>query len=420
MRAKTEARPGRYNDGAGLYLLVRPDGRKGWILRYRLGSKQRDMGLGSFPEVSLASARQAAAGARERLRAGDDPITARKAERAALVRKVEDADQRAFRVLAERYIAKHEPTWRHRIHRQQWKNTLATYAYPRIGGMDVAAIDRNDVLAVLEPVWTRAPETASRLRGRIETIFDYASAKGLRSAGNPARWRDLRHDLPAARKLKPVENQPALPWRQLPTFVTELRKRRATAARALEFLILTAARTSEVMGATWREIDEEHAIWTVPAKRMKGDKAHRVPLSPAAMTILQEMSPLRRKPDDHVFPGPRPISPLSSMAFLMLISRMQGMGAGEGKEKSPRWVDQDGRPITAHGFRASFRTWAGDATEFPREVIEAALAHTIKDRAEAAYARGDLLDRRRVLMEAWTEHVRAKTAPEVMPLPGGS
>ncbi|WP_035484886.1 tyrosine-type recombinase/integrase [Geminicoccus roseus] len=419
VRARSETKPGRYNDGNGLYLLVRPDGRKGWVLRYRLGTKQRDMGLGSYPEVSLATARQSAAEAREKLRSGEDPITARKVGRAALARQVQDAEQRSFQVLAERYIAKHEATWRNPKHRQQWKNTLATYAYPQIGKQDVAQIDRADVLAILEPIWTKTPETASRLRGRIETILDFAASDGLREATNPARLADLRHALPNVRKLQPVENQPALPWRKLPAFMAELRKRPATAARALEFLILTAARTNEVMGATWHEIDEEHGIWTIPGKRMKSGRQHRVALSSAALAILKQMAPLRKKSDDYVFPGPRPKSPLSSMAFLMLLRRMQGPKTNDkGREHPPVWADQDGRPITAHGFRATFRTWAGDATEFPREVVEAALAHTIKDRAEAAYARGDLLDRRRALMEAWVTYVGPQPSDPLVMVPG--
>src|SRR4051794_13903063 len=193
-KVRTEAKPGRHNDGAGLYLLVRPDGRKGWLLRYRMGERQRDMGLGSYPEVSLAAARETARSAREQLRAGVDPIAARAAERATTARALEDAGERTFKALAERYIARHETSWKNDKHRAQWKATLATYAYPRLGGRDVAAIERADVLDVLEPIWTRTPETASRLRGRIEIVLDYAVAKGWRTAANPARWRELRHD----------------------------------------------------------------------------------------------------------------------------------------------------------------------------------------------------------------------------------
>ena len=286
------------------------------------------------------------------------------------------------------YITRHEATWKSAIHRKQWRSTLATYAYPSIGDTDVAKIDRAAVLGVLEPIWTRAPETASRLRGRIETILDFAAAKGWRDPVNPARWRDLRHDLPAPKKVKPVTNQPALPWQQLPAFMVDLRLREATAARALEFAILTAARTSEVLGAAWREIDLVEQTWTVPARRMKAARPHRVALSPAAVAILEQMKPLATKPDNYVFPGQRGNSPLSGMALLMLLRRMQGIVSDDGDP--PRWADREGRAITAHGFRSTFRDWAGDKTSFAREVVEAALAHVVKDKVEAAYARSDL------------------------------
>jgi integrase len=409
-KVKAESRPGRYNDGAGLYLLVRPDGRKGWVLRYRLAGRQRDMGLGAHPEVGLAAARQAAKEARDRLRAGADPIEARAAERAALARKVADAGERTFRAVAERYVARHEPSWRNDKHRAQWRSTLVSYAYPRLGDRDVAGIDRAAVLEVLEPLWSRAPETASRLRGRIEAVLDHAAARGWRTAPNPARWRDLRHDLPAPGGLKPVAHQPALPWPRLPGFLAELRARPATAARALEFAVLTAARTGEVLGATWREVDLESATWTVPARRTKAARPHRVALSPAALAVLEQMRPLAAGPDSFVFPGQRRGRPLSNMALLVLLRRMQRPAAKAGSGRipdgnaGPRWADAEGRPITPHGFRASFRTWAGNATGFPREVVEAALAHAVKDKVEAAYARGDLLERRRPLMQAWADH----------------
>jgi integrase len=410
-KVKAETRPGRHNDGAGLYLLVRPDGRKGWVYRYRLAGRQRDMGLGAHPEVGLAAARQAAKDARDRLRAGADPIAVRAAERAALARRVADAGERTFKAVAERYVARHEVGWKDAKHRAQWRSTLEAYAYPRLGGRDVAGIDRAAVLEVLEPLWARAPETASRLRGRIEAVLDFAAARGWRTAPNPARWRDLRHDLPAPRKLKPVAHQPALPWPRLPAFLAELRARPATAARALEFAVLTAARTGEVLGATWREVDLESATWTVPARRTKAARPHRVALSPAALAVLERVRPLAAKPDDLVFPGQRRGRPLSNMALLVLLRRMQrptaakaGSGHVTDGGAEPRWTDTEGRPITPHGFRASFRTWAGDATGFPREVVEAALAHAVRDKVEAAYARGDLLERRRALMAAWAEH----------------
>jgi integrase len=367
------------------------------------------MGLGAWPEVTLAEARQRVAEERERLRAGGDPISARKAERRAAAAAEAEGSKRTFQAVAESYIARHEASWRNSKHKQQWRSTLASYAYPRIGAMDVGHVDRAAVLDVLEPIWHRAPETASRLRGRIEIVLDFAASKRWRPAENPARWRDLRHSLPKPRAVKKVVHQPALPWRQMPGFIVELRGRPATAARALEFAILTAARTSEVLGATWREIDLNNGIWTVPAKRMKAFESHRVALSPPAMALLKGMQPLAARGDDYLFPGPSKRSPLSTMALLMLLRRMQRR-RDENQDQPPRWSDSEGRAVTVHGFRSSFRDWAGDASAFPREVIEAALAHRIKDKAEAAYARSDLLERRRPLMAAWAAYLAGEGA----------
>ena len=408
--------PGRHNDGDGLYFLVRPDGRRGWVFRFRFGDRQPDMGLGSYPDVSLAAARELARAARALLRTGINPIEARKAERAAQILAAEGANDRTFKALAERYIARHEATWKNDKHRAQWKSTLATYAYPRLGAQDVATIDRVAVLDVLEPIWTPVPETASRLRGRIETVLDYAIAKGWRTAANPARWRDLRHDLPAPKKVKPVTNQPALPWQQLPGFMAELRSREATAARALELAILAASRTDEVLGAVWREIDLAEATWVIPGRRMKAARPHRVALSPAAVAVLESMKPLATKPDSFLFPGQRPGSRLSGMAMLMLLRRMQrgDERALEDEPTRPRWADAEGRAITPHGFRATFSTWAADRTSYPREIVEAALAHSIKNRVEAAYQHSDLLDRRRALMAAWADHAAGWARAEVV------
>ena len=397
-RVRTETQPGRHNDGDGLYLFVRSGGSKSWVLRYRDGQRLRDMGLGAYPEVSLAEARERARKARENRRDGVDPIASRRAQRRAREQAAADADALAFQAVAERYIGRHEGSWRNAKHRAQWRSTLTSYVYPVIGKLHVAEIGRPDVLRVLEPIWSRVPETATRVRGRIETILDFAAARGWRDASNPARWRDLRHDLPAASKLRPERNQAALPWEKAPAFMAALRRLPGTSARALELLVLTATRTSEVLEARWREVDLEAAVWTVPAIRMKAGKAHRVPLSQQAVSVLRLMQPLATGPDDYLFPGQKPRRPLSAMALLMLLRRMQGSG------RNPRWRDAEGRPITAHGFRATFRTWAGDATTTPREVVEAALAHTLKDKAEAAYVRTDLLERRRPLMDAWSEH----------------
>jgi integrase len=396
-RVKAEARPGRYNDGSGLYLLVRPNGRKSWVFRYRLGARQRDMGLGSWPETSLAEARQEAQAARKRTRAGDDPIDTRKAELAAKARKRTEAQDRTFKAIAEAYIKLHESSWKNAKHRWQWRSTLESYAYPKIGGMDVADIDRAAVLDVLRPIWAETPENANRLRGRIETVLDYAASQQLRSGDNPAIWRTLRHSLPAPKKVKPVEHQAALPWRQAPVFMADLRTRRATAARALDLVILTVTRTNEALGCRWPEFDLDNAIWTIRSQRMKGGKVHRVALSPAAVTLLRELKAQTADTNGYVFPGQRPGKPLSQMSMAMLLRRMQG----DDEEAPPRWLDAEGREITVHGFRSSFRDWAADVSGHPREVIEAALAHVVKSKAEAAYARSDLLERRRPLMAAW-------------------
>ncbi|WP_222185091.1 tyrosine-type recombinase/integrase [Geminicoccus harenae] len=404
-RAKNEARLGRHSDGAGLYLFVRSDGRKGWLMRYRLGGKQCDMGLGSY-EVSLAAARRAAAEARERLRAGEDPISARRAERVALVRKVTEAEQRSFQALAERYMAKHEPAWKNPKHREQWRNSLINYVYPKIGSRDVAEIARADVLAILEAIWLRVPETAARVRGRIETILDYAASEGLRDAPNPARLKDLRHALPNAQKLRRSEHYPALPWQDLPAFMSTPRANASISARALEFTILTAKRTSEIIGATWQEINFESATWTIPPDRMKVPTAHRVPLSQPALSLLGKLLPERPNPKGFIFPGKRPYSQLSNMAMLQLVRGMQRPTSGKGQA---RWVDHLGREIVPHGFRSTFRDWVAEATNYPDAWAEAALAHTLKDKVVAAYQRSDLLEKRRELMEAWAEHARPES-----------
>jgi integrase len=403
---RSEARPGRHNDGDGLYLFVRQSGSKSWVLRYRDGPRLRDMGLGAYPGVSLAEARERARKAREVRRDGSDPIGSRRAQRRAREQAALEAEALAFQAVTERYISRHEASWRNAKHRAQWRSTLTSYVYPVIGKLHVAEINRSDVLRVLEPIWSRVPETASRVRGRMETILDFAAARGWRDATNPARWRDLRHDLPAASKLRPERNQAALPWEKMPEFMVALRRLPGTSARALEFLVLTAARTSEVLQARWREVDLEAAVWAIPASRTKTGKLHRVPLSRQAISVLRSMQTLATSPEDYLFPGQRPRQPLSAMALLMLRRRMQGAG------QTLRWTDAEGRSITVHGFRATFRTWAGEATTTPREVVEAALAHTLKDKAEAAYVRTDLLERRRALMEAWSGHCGSASASD--------
>lgn len=372
--------PGRYGDGKGLWLQVRDADHRSWLFRYMLKGKARQMGLGTLDAVTLAQAREAADEARKLIRQGIDPIEHRRASREARAA----ANALTFRETAERYIAAHEASWRNAKHRQQWTNTLATYAYPLIGELPVAAIEVGHVMQVIEPLWRDKTETASRLRGRIEAVIDYATARGWRAGDNPARWRGhLESLLPPRSKVQRVEHHPALPWREMGAFMATLRDDAGIAARSLEFAILTAARTSEVIGARWAEFDLAEGTWTVPAERMKAGREHRVPLSAAALRVLEGMAPAQGVAGDFVFPGGRKGKPLSGMAMLMLLRRME---RGD---------------LTTHGFRSTFREWAAEATAYPREVAELALAHVNKDKVEAAYQRGDLFAKRRRLMEDW-------------------
>jgi len=366
-------RPGRHGDGGGLWLQVRSGGRKSWLFRYQRGGRARAMGLGPAKDVSLAEARQMAQEARRQLLAGVDPIEHRSGQRQAA-----PAPPAAptFRRCAERYIASHEAGWRNPKHAAQWPATLEAYAYPIFGELPVDAIDTGMVLRALEPVWQSKPETASRVRGRIESVLSWASVAGYRSGDNPARWRGhLDQLLPARRKVRAVRHHAAMPYAALPAFMVRLRDQPGTGARALELTILCATRTSETLGARWPEV--EGSVWTIPGERMKGGRQHRVPLSPAATALLDQLP----RAGEFLFPGARRGRPLSQMAMLMLLRRM----------------DCD---ITTHGFRSSFRDWSAEVAHAPREVAEAALAHRLGG-VEGAYARGDMLDRRRELMEAW-------------------
>jgi integrase len=385
LKVEKEKAPGMYADGGGLYLRVTPEGTKNWVLRYMLNRKARWMGLGPLPLYGLREARARALDARRRRHEGIDPIEARRAERAKL--RLEAARAVTFKECAETYIGSHRAGWRNDKHKYQWPATLTAYAYPVIGALPVQAVDTGLVLKVLEPIWTTKPETASRVRQRIENILDFAKALGWRDGENPARWRGhLDKLLPARSRVRDVEHLAALPYAELPAFLVSLREREAVAARGLEFLILTAARTGELIGARWSEIDLRDKIWMVPAGRMKARREHRVPLSPRALTILQEMTKVRQSDDGnaYVFPGPKLGKPLSNMAFLMLLRRME--------------FDD----LTVHGFRATFKTWASERTSFQNEITEAALAHIIGDKVEQAYRRSDLFEKRRRLMHQWS------------------
>jgi integrase len=370
-------------DGGGLYLQVTEGAdrapRKSWLFRYTVGGRERQMGLGPLNDVPLAEARERAVAARELRRAGKDPIVERqtlRAENAVLAAKAICFDE-----CARAYVAAHRAGWRNVKHASQWTNTINAYCSPVFGKLPVQVIDVTFVMKVLEPIWTTKPETASRVRGRMERILDWAKVQGYRDGDNPARWRGhLDHLLPARGKVRRVKHHAALPYTQLPAFMAALRSRDATAARALEFAILTAARTSEVIGAKWDEIDFEGRTWIVPPERMKAGEEHRVPLSDHALEILKRMKKARES--DYVFPGDERAA-LSNMAFLMLLRRMK----------------RD--DITAHGFRSTFRDWVEEQTNAPRAVAEMALAHSIGSAVEAAYRRGDLFKKRRVLMSKW-------------------
>ena len=321
-KMRTLTKPGSYGDGAGLYLQVRGPDKRSWLYRFKLHGRAHLMGLGAVDDVSLAEARDAAGAARKLVRQGVSPIDQRRAARA------ENATQAGltFAQVADAYIAAHEPSWRNAKHRQQWRNTLDTYADPVLGKLPVALVGVGEVMRVLEPLWRAKTETASRLRGRIESVLDYAAARGWRTGENPARWRGhLDNLLPARSKVAKVEHHSALPWREVGAFTTVLAQEEGMSALALRFAILTAARTGEVIGARWSEIDMHAATWTVPAERMKAGREHRVPLSDGALDVLREVAKLATGPDPRafVFPGGKVGKPLSSMALLMLLRRME-------------------------------------------------------------------------------------------------
>ncbi len=392
LKVEKLAKPGRYSDGGNLLLQVRGPEAKSWLFRFVIDGKARLMGLGSTEQLSLAEAREAAGECRKLLRQGIDPLERRRAQEgeAAAGAKI----GRTFREVADLYIAAHEPSWRNAKHRYQWRQTLAL-ANAVFGDKAVAAITTGDVTSVLEPMWATKTETASRLRGRIELVLDFAKARGWRDGENPARWRGhLSNLLARPSRLVRVAHHPALPWADVGAFMAELRKHGGIAAMALQFTVLTAARTGEVIGATWGEIDFVKAVWTVPGERMKAGIGHRVPLSDAACEVLRAVAPLRdMKRGDWIFPSTRAGKPFSDMAMSAVLRRME----------------RDS--ITVHGFRSTFRDWVADTTAYSREVAEAALAHTIADQVEAAYRRSDLFERRRRLMAEWAVFCR-RPAPD--------
>lgn len=388
--------PGLFADGGNLYLQVTAGGAKTWIFRYQIGGRRREMGLGSSSTVSLAQAREKASDLRRTVANGVDPLEARKAETAAA--KAATAGTLTFRECALIYIDTMRPGWSNEKHAAQWTSTLSTYAFPVIGDLPVSMIDTPLVLKALEPIWHEKTETASRVRGRIEAVLDYAKVRGYRTGDNPARWKGhLELILPARGDVAPVEHHAALPYTEMPTFWPKLQAQSGMGARALEFCILTATRSAEVLGARWREIDLHAKVWTIPADRMKAGAEHRVPLTAAAVALLRKMAAIRTgtSPDDLVFPGQHKGRPLSNMAMAMVLRRMK--------------LD-----ATPHGFRSTFRTWAAEKTRFQHEVCEAALAHTLGNRVVLAYQRGDLFAKRRELMTAWSDYCEGRGQTRVV------
>ena len=384
------AKPGKHGDGGGLQLSVAPSGARKWVLRYLWQGKPREMGLGSFPEVSLADAREKALAERRLARQGVDPIAERK--------KAAEKSIPTFGECADDFVPAKQSEWRNDKHRAQWAMTLTKYA-ARLRKLPVDTIDTAAVLSVLKPIWQAKPETASRFRGRIEQVLDAAKAHGHRTGENPARWRGHLDKLLAKRQKLTRGHHAAMAYADVPAFLARLRERQggSISALALEFTILTAARSGEALGMRWDEVDETAKVWTVPPTRMKAAREHRVPLSGRALAVLAEAK--KARVGDFVFLGSGAGRPLSVMAMEMVLRRMG--------------LDD----VTVHGFRSAFRDWAGNETHFPREVAEAALAHVIGDKAEQAYRRGDALEKRRALMDAWTNYCMSKAASNVLAFP---
>ena len=373
---------GMHADGCGLYLHIRSTASKCWVFRYQLRGMKRKMGLGPVRDMSLAQAREKAREIRLQLRAGIDPVDQRRQERLAAVSRQQQMVD--FDSCAQRYIESHASSWSNQKHRKQWESTLLTYASPVFGKLPVSMIDTSLVLQVLEPIWSVKTDTARRLRERIERVLTWAKLRGYRQGENPAQWQGhLEQILPKPTRVKRVKHHAALPFSQVPAFMKTLGQNDVIAARALKFTVLTACRTSEVIGAKWSEIDLAKAIWIIPAERMKAKCEHRVPMSKQVLALLGSLQPLKVGDDPWVFPGARKGRPMTNMAMLKLLERMK-------KED-----------ITVHGFRSTFRDWVSETTDYRREVAEMALAHTIESAVEAAYRRGDLFEKRAALMQDW-------------------
>lgn len=387
LSVKSETRKGMFADGGGLYLQVSAFETKSWIFRFTRNKKMRDMGLGPFPDVSLSEAREQAHNCRKIVREGFDPIELRRAEKQAL--QAVSGKIITFRQCAEKYISAHDASWKNIKHAKQWSRTLETYTYPVIGNLSVNDVDITHIVKILEPIWAEKTETASRVRSRIELILDWAKALNYREGENPARWKsNLDMLFPARNKVRKVIHHAALPYNELRAFMVVLRGQNGIAALGLQLLILTVARTGEIIKARWSEFDLTEAIWTIPADRMKAGKEHRVPLSKPALDVLEKLKEVSR--NDYILPGLRPKSSLSNMAFLQLMKRM---GRAD---------------LTSHGFRSTFKDWATEKTNYPNEVSEMALAHSVGNKVEAAYRRGDLYEKRVHIMRDWGEYCGSK------------
>ena len=391
-------KPGYYCDGAGLYLQVSKSGSKSWIMRYTLDGKPCEMGLGSFVTFTLAEARARATAQRKLLADGINPLETKRNDQ--LIRRMAEASIITFDQAAADYINSNSPAWRNAKHGDQWRNTIATYASPVIGKLPVSKIDTAHVLRILTPIWLEKTETAVRLRGRIEKILDWAKAQGYRTGDNPAAWRGHLDAglLPAPSKVADAGHHAALPWSEIGAFMVALRAMQGAGARAMVIIILTATRTSEVLNAKWAEFDLDAKLWTVPRERMKSFKEHRVPLSEAVMSVMTKLK-AEATGSEFVFAGRKAGSTLSNMVCLATLKRME---RGD---------------LTVHGFRSTFRDWVSETTSYPRDVAEMALAHAIEDKSEAAYRRGDLIEKRRALMTDWAIHCgTVLVAADVVPI----
>jgi integrase len=408
-KVKSVKAPGYYLDGRGLYLQVRGETSKSWLLKYSINKRPRAMGLGSALDFSLADARERRDDLRKLIKRGIDPLEEKAAEK--LAEKIEAAKAITFRAAADRLIASKRKGWKNEKHASQWSATLETYAYPIIGDLPVQAVDTTLVLKILDPIWSTKTETASRVRGRIESVINAAIARKEYVGLNPARWKgNLDAELAKKSEVADEENMPALPYDQVPAFLQDLQAREGIAAEALLFQILTASRPGNVRRARWSEIDVKAATWTIRYRDMKKDREHKVPLSAAALALLKRMEKIRA--GEFVFYSGDGDKPLSDAATGALIDRMN---AARERAGLPKWIDPTfDREVVPHGFRSSFRDWAGDETRHDSETAEFALAHVKGDKAEKAYRRKTSFEKRKELMEAWAAFATREHSADVL------